>query len=98
MPRFADPGLLVLTSLLDGPKHGYALISDIEQMCGVRLGPGTLYGSLSALEERGHIRALPAHGRRHPYELTDQGRQVVADQVSVWRGVVRTAVTRLGLA
>ena len=38
---FSDPPLLVLASLADGPKHGYAMIEDIEQMCGTRLGPGT---------------------------------------------------------
>jgi DNA-binding PadR family transcriptional regulator len=50
--RSNDPGLLVLTSLADGPKHGYAITVDIEEFAGVRLGPGTLYGALSRLESR----------------------------------------------
>ena len=41
--RAQDPALLVLTSLAAGPMHGYALISDIEEIAGVVLGPGTLY-------------------------------------------------------
>ncbi|MDX6526430.1 MAG: hypothetical protein QOI43_1941, partial [Gaiellales bacterium] len=36
-----DPPLLILTSLASGPKHGYALLQDIESFAGVRLGPGT---------------------------------------------------------
>ena len=48
--RSTDPGLLVLTSLADGPKHGYAITLDVEKLAGVRLGPGTLYGALSRLE------------------------------------------------
>jgi hypothetical protein len=42
--HYSDPPLLVLASLADGPKHGYAMIDEIEQMSGARLGPGTLYG------------------------------------------------------
>ena len=47
--------MLILTSLASGPKHGYALLLDIESFAGVRLGPGTLYGAISRLEERGWI-------------------------------------------
>ncbi len=56
--RSTDPGLLVFTSLADGPKHGYAITTDVERFAGVRLGPGTLYGALSRLEDRGRIEAL----------------------------------------
>jgi len=55
-----DPSLLILASLADGEKHGYAMMEDIQQFAGVRLGPGTLYGAITRLEERGWIRALDA--------------------------------------
>jgi hypothetical protein len=45
LDRFADPGVLVLSSLAGGDKHGYALIKDIEAFADVTLGPGTLYVS-----------------------------------------------------
>ena len=64
--RSNDPGLLVLTSLADGPKHGYAITADVEEFAGVRLGPGTLYGALARLESKGLIEALPAEDRRRP--------------------------------
>ena len=38
--RFSEPALLILISLADGPKHGYAMIEDISSVAGVRLGPG----------------------------------------------------------
>ena len=38
--RTQDPTILVLTSLSGGPKHGYAVIKDIEAMSGVVLRPG----------------------------------------------------------
>src|SRR5262245_31533509 len=71
--RFADPSVLILSSLADGEKHGYALVKDIDLFAGVRLGPGTLYGALSRLEQRGLVEALPADDRRRPYRLTAQG-------------------------
>jgi len=58
-----DPTLLVLSSLAEGDKHGYAMMEDIERFAGVRLGPGTLYGAIGRLEAKGWIQ--PAAGRRH---------------------------------
>ena len=42
--RFAEPWLLVLTSLSDGPKHGYAIMTDVAAFSGVRMEPGTFTG------------------------------------------------------
>jgi hypothetical protein len=67
--RFADPWLLILTSLADGPKHGYAIMTDVAAFIGVRMEPGTLYGALSRLERRGWVRPLATVGRRRSYEI-----------------------------
>src|SRR5580658_6357728 len=66
--RFADPSVLILTSLSDGPKHGYAIMSDVAAFSGVGMEPGTLYGALSRLERRGWVRPL-ATGERRRYEI-----------------------------
>src|ERR1700735_5515494 len=79
--RSTDPGLLVLTSLAEGPKHGYAITQDVEQLAGVRLGPGTLYGALSRLEANGLIESLPAEDRRRPYRLTGAGSAALSEQL-----------------
>jgi hypothetical protein len=71
--RFSDPSLLILASLAGGVKHGYAMMEDIEQFAGARLGPGTLYGALARLETQGLIEPLPAEERRRPYRLTGAG-------------------------
>ena len=63
--RAGDASVLILTSLADGPKHGYALIQDIKGFAGLQLGPGTLYGALDRLEGLGLVEALPADDRRH---------------------------------
>ncbi len=82
LARFSDPALLILTSLAGGAKHGYAMIEDIAGLSGVRLGPGTLYGALARLEERGLIAPLPAADRRRPYELTALGAHVLRTQLA----------------
>jgi DNA-binding PadR family transcriptional regulator len=71
--RAGEASVLVLISLADGPKHGYALIQDIRQLAGAELGPGTLYGALDRLERLALIESLPAEERRRPYRITTAG-------------------------
>jgi DNA-binding PadR family transcriptional regulator len=68
-------------SLAEGPKHGYAMVQDVEETTGVRLGPGTLYGAVARLEARGLIEALDGgDSRRRPYRLTTRGVEVLEAQ------------------
>ena len=64
--RFAHPSLLILTSLSNGPRHGYAIMTDVAAFSTVTMEPGTLYGALARLERRGWVRPLPAEDRRRP--------------------------------
>jgi DNA-binding PadR family transcriptional regulator len=91
----SDPSLLVLASLADGAKHGYAMVSDISSFAGVRLGPGTLYGALARLEAQGLIEALPAEGRRRPYRLTATGASALREQLSAVATVADVGLSRL---
>ncbi len=95
--RFSDPALLILVSLADGPKHGYAMMDHIERLNGVKLGPGTLYGALARLERRGLIEALPAEERRRPYRLTLAGTAVLQAQLDGLRAFVTTGLRRLAV-
>jgi DNA-binding PadR family transcriptional regulator len=79
--RFAEPALLILVSLSDGPKHGYAIMTDVEAGTGRPMGPGTLYAALARLEDRGLIEALAPVDRRRPYRLTALGSTVLAEQL-----------------
>jgi len=88
----------VLTSLADGPKHGYAITVDVEQFAGVRLGPGTLYGALARLESRGLIEALPAEDRRRPYRLTADGSVALEQELQQLHSVTRQGLDRLRVA
>jgi DNA-binding PadR family transcriptional regulator len=93
--RFSDPSLLILASLAGGPKHGYAMMEDIEQMSGARLGPGTLYGALARLERRGLIEPLPAEERRRPYRITGLGVSVLREQLRSLEAFAATGLGRL---
>ena len=64
--RFSDPALLILISLADEAKHGYAMTEDIAELADIRLGPGTLYGAIARLESRGLIEAVGSDDRRNP--------------------------------
>jgi len=92
----SDPGLLLMISLAGGPKHGHAMLLDIADFAGVRLGPGTLYGALSRLEEDGHVAPLPNDGRRRPYRLTPGGRQLLERRLGGLSRAVRTGLRRVG--
>ena len=94
--RSTDPLLLLLVSLADGPKHGHAIMLDVESFAGVRLGPGTLYGAIGRLEADGLIEALPANGRRRPYRLTPSGHRVLVARLASLDGTVRAGLMRVG--
>ena len=96
--RFADPSVLILTSLSGGSKHGYAIMTDVAAFSGVRMEPGTLYGALSRLEKRGWIRPLDTGERRRPYQITAAGQSVLAGQLKTMQQVVRTAARRIATA
>jgi DNA-binding PadR family transcriptional regulator len=96
--RFVSPWLLILTSLADGPKHGYAIMTDVADFSGVRMEPGTLYGALSRLERRGWVRPLATAERRRPYEITAAGQEILAEQVKTMQQIVQVARLRTATA
>jgi DNA-binding PadR family transcriptional regulator len=90
-----DPRLLILASLAEGEKHGYAMMEDIGQFGGIRLGAGTLYGAITRLEEQGWICRVESEDRRKPYRITGLGQQHLEEQMTALQRVVKTAMRRL---
>ena len=88
----------MLVALLDGPKHGYAIGTEVEAMTGRAPGPGTLYGAISRLEGLGWITARPGDGRRKPYELTAAGEAEARARIEELDGLARAVRRRLGQA
>jgi DNA-binding PadR family transcriptional regulator len=93
-----DPLILILASLAAGEKHGYAIMEDIHAFAQVRLGPGTLYGAITRMEERGLIAPVESTDRRQPYRITPAGRRQLSQAVAAMDRVSSTAAERLKLA
>ena len=113
--RRADPeGLLPLTpvalnillALADEERHGYGIGVEVREQTGgkMRLGPGTLYGSIKRMANEGLVeesegRAAEGTGngrhydeeRRRYYRLTGFGERVLTAELARLEGVVRTA-------
>lgn len=93
--RYAGPATLILSSLAEGPKHGYALTKDIERFADVRVAPGTLYEALSRLEGQGLIESIESDDRRRPYRLTALGADALRNHLTSQRKIADTGLRRL---
>ena len=93
--RYAGPATLILSSLAEGPKHGYALTKDIERFADVRLAPGTLYEALSRLEGQGLIASVESDDRRRPYKLTAVGADALRTHLDAQRRIADVGLRRL---
>ena len=93
--RFSEPALLILISLADGPKHGYAMTEDIASVANLRLGPGTLYGAIARLDARGLIEAVESPDRRNPYRITALGEKALKLRLATLEAIARAGRQRL---
>lgn len=93
--RYTEPALLILASLSEGPKHGYAMMVDIEGETGRPIGPGTLYVALTRLEEAGLVEALDPVERRRPYRLTGLGATTLTAQLKGLNEFAQRGLQRL---
>ncbi len=96
----------MLLALVDGRSHGYAIAQEVERRTGgqIRIGPGTLYGSLQRMREMGLIAecqrdedATRQAERRRYYEITPMGESVLRAETRRLSHLVRFAEERLGL-
>jgi DNA-binding PadR family transcriptional regulator len=91
----SDPEMLILTSLANGPMHGYAIMQDIERFSGTKLGPGTLYTAITRLVEKGKIKPDRVEDRQRPYRITDEGLTSLSEQLERMRKIARFGIRRL---
>lgn len=71
-----------MVALAEGPLHGYAMRKAIAEFAGVDLGPGSLYGALSRLEDLGYVVPLESDDpRRRPYRLTVLGAEALRNEI-----------------
>jgi DNA-binding PadR family transcriptional regulator len=90
----------ILLALNDGDKHGYGIMRQVAEDTGdtVRLGPGTLYGSIQTLLDAGYVEESgerAARGaedeRRRYYRLSAAGRAALAAEAERMAGLLRLA-------
>jgi len=90
----------ILLAVADGPLHGTAIMEDVLARTdgGMKLWPGTLYGSLGDLEGRGWIREVAAPpdaptegGTRRFYGITEPGRDALRSEVERLASFIRVA-------
>ena len=96
----SEPVLLILTSLADQPRHGYALIQDIESLSGgrVRMSTGTLFGALRRLLEDGWIERFEQEDtarQKQAYRLTAAGRKQLQLELDRMKQLTRAGFARL---
>jgi DNA-binding PadR family transcriptional regulator len=114
MPTRPDPERLLpltpvvfhsLLALAEGPRHGYALAQEVEEASDgrIRMGPGTLYGSLQRMQDEALVEEAPNPGeggahaeRRRYYRLTAFGRAVLRGETERLADAVRLARARIG--
>jgi len=95
-----EPVLLILTSLSGEPRHGYALIKDIEKLSDgrVRLSTGTLYGAIRRLLEAGWIEPFDQEDTsrdKQAYGLTSAGRTELEAELKRMKELMQKATARL---
>ena len=96
----SEPVLLILLSLAEQPRHGYAILQDTERMSEgrVRLSTGTLYGALARLlDERWieRIKELDSSRGKQAYRLTTTGRRNLQMEVTRLKHLTRVAALRV---
>ena len=90
----------ILLSLAEGERHGYGIMQEVTEGTGgaLRIGPGTLYGSLKRLMADGLVEDVgerdPDDPRRRYYRLTALGRSVARAEALRLESLVRTARSR----
>ena len=98
--KISEPVLLILLSLAEQPRHGYAILQDTERMSDgrVRLSTGTLYGALRRLLEDKWIERFKEEDSprgRQAYRLTAEGRRNLQTEVSRMKQLTRVAALRV---
>jgi DNA-binding PadR family transcriptional regulator len=84
----------VLLALVDGPRHGYGIMQDVEELTSgqLRLGPGTLYTAIGRLERGGLIEECDADAdRRRCYRVTRKGKTAASQEAERLVALVRAA-------
>lgn len=79
-------GVYYILLSLYSPLHGYGIMQNVDIMSKgrVKLAPGTLYGAINTMLEKGWIKALPSekNSRKKEYEITNIGESIIKNEIN----------------
>jgi DNA-binding PadR family transcriptional regulator len=82
---------------LNEPRHGYGIMQHVEDITGgrIKIGPGTMYGTLSKLENEGLMVQEEETDRKKIYRLSDKGRQVLKLELERLRELLSNGIKEM---
>lgn len=77
---------------LSTPLHGYGIVKHVEEISSIRLGSGTVYGTLTKMQKDGIITVFADEERRTIYEITYVGKALILAEISRLKRLHRNAL------
>jgi DNA-binding PadR family transcriptional regulator len=91
-----EAAVWIMVALADQPKHGYAIMKDIQDLGGFSMRPGTLYAALMRMERAQLVEEIQTHDyRRRPFKLTEAGRKRLGADLKTLAALASTGLRRL---
>lgn len=91
-----EAAVWIMVGLAEQPKHGYAIMKDIQDLGGFSMRPGTLYAALARMERAGLVEEIQTRDyRRRPYRLTAAGTVRLAGDLKLLAALAATGLQRL---
>lgn len=83
----------ILLSLTE-PRHGYAIMLHVEDITNgrIKLGSGTVYGTLTKLQNKGVISIFSDEKRRTVYEITEIGKKLILAEIERIKEIYENAI------
>jgi DNA-binding PadR family transcriptional regulator len=88
-----ETAFYILLSLTN-PRHGYGIVKHVEEISGtrIRLGSGTVYGTLTKMQKDGIITVFSDEERKTVYEITDVGKKLILAEINRLKELHRNAL------
>jgi len=91
-----EAAVWIMVALADQPKHGYAIMKDIQDLGGFSMRPGTLYAALMRMERAQLVEEIQTlNYRRRPFKLTEAGRKRLGADLKTLAALASTGLRRL---
>lgn len=79
---------------LNEPRHGYGIVKHVEEISKgrLRLGSGTVYGTLTKMQKDGIITVFADQERKTLYEITEAGKELMLAEIKRLKELHRNAL------